>query len=66
MFLLIQFILLVLLFSIQSAVLDGFSVARILPDLALIYVVYCGIFFHGSRGVYNVIKCHNKFFHFCF
>ena len=50
MFLLIQFILLVLLFSIQSAVLGGFSVAGIVPDLALIYVVYCGIFFPGSRG----------------
>lgn len=50
MFLFIQFILLVLLFSVQTAVLDGFSVAGIMPDLALIYVVYCGIFFHGTRG----------------
>ena len=50
MFLLIQSILLILLFSIQSSVLDGFSIAEVMPDLALIYVVYCGIFFQGSRG----------------
>lgn len=51
MFILIQFVFLVSLFSIQTTVLDFFTIAGVMPDLALIFVVYCGIYFQGSRGI---------------
>jgi len=51
MFFLIQFLILVVLFSVQTTLLENFSIAGVTPDLALIFVVFCGIHFKGSRGV---------------
>lgn len=51
MFILIQSLVLLLLFSIQTTWLDSLSVAGVRPDLALIFVVYCGFYFRGNHGV---------------
>lgn len=51
MFFLIQFLILVVLFSTQTTFLENFSIVGITPDLALIFVVYCGIHFKGIRGI---------------
>jgi rod shape-determining protein MreD len=51
MFFLIQFFILVVLFSTQTTFLGNFSIVGITPDLALIFVVYCSIHFKGSRGI---------------
>ena len=51
MFVLTQFLILVVLFSAQTTFLEKFSIVGITPDLALIFVVYCGIHFKGIRGI---------------
>ena len=51
MLLLILIIYLVLVFSIQTSILGLVSVAGVTPDLALIFVVYCGIHFQRNAGV---------------
>lgn len=51
MFFLIQFILLVVLFSTQITLLEKFAFAGITPDLALIYVIFCAIHFQDNRGI---------------
>jgi rod shape-determining protein MreD len=48
---LIQFIIILVLFSIQTTFLENFSIAGVNPDLILIFVVYCGIHLRGSRGI---------------
>ena len=49
-FLIIIFIL-VLLFSIQTTLLELFSIGNVTPDLALILVVYCGMHFKNNGGI---------------
>ena len=44
-------LILVLLFSIQTTFLQLFSLWDVIPDLALIFVVYCGINFQKNGGV---------------
>lgn len=44
-------IFLILLFAVQTTVLDLFSFAGVTPDLALIFALYCGIYFQGNTGV---------------
>ena len=44
-------LLLVILFSIQSTFLELFSLGGVVPDLALIFVVYCGIHFQKNGGI---------------
>lgn len=44
------FIFVIMLFAIQTTLLDLFSVWGIKPDLALIFVVYCGINFKKNGG----------------
>lgn len=44
-------IFLIILFSIQTTVLGLFSIAGVTPDLALIFALYCGIYFQGNTGV---------------
>ena len=44
-------LLLVLLFSIQTTFLEFFSLGGVVPDLALIFVVYCGIHFQKNGGI---------------
>ena len=51
MFLLIQSSVLLLLFILQTAFLEPFSLAGVCPDLALIFVIYCGFNFRGNYGV---------------
>lgn len=51
MFVLTQFLILVVLFSAQTTFLEKFSIVGITPDLVLIFVVYCGIHFKGIRGI---------------
>ncbi|GJL77721.1 MAG: rod shape-determining protein MreD [Nitrospinaceae bacterium] len=48
---LIQFIILLVLFSAQTTILENISIAGVTPDLILIFVVFCGINMHGGRGV---------------
>ncbi|MFQ5673451.1 MAG: rod shape-determining protein MreD [Nitrospinales bacterium] len=42
---------LILLFAVQTTWLGLFSVAGVTPDLALIFALYCGIYFQGNTGV---------------
>ena len=51
MYFLIQIIIILALFAVQTTFLENFSFAGVTPDLALIYVVYCGIHFQGGRGI---------------
>ena len=39
------------LFSVQTTLLDIFSLGGVTPDLALIFVVYCGVHFQRNGGV---------------
>jgi rod shape-determining protein MreD len=49
--LLIFVLVLVLLFAVQTTFLELFSVGGVMPDLALIFVVYCGIHFLRNGGI---------------
>jgi rod shape-determining protein MreD len=51
MFVLIQVLILVVLFSAQTTFLGKFSIAGVTPDLAMIFVVFCAIHFKGIRGI---------------
>ena len=42
---------LILLFAVQTTFLGLFSVGDVSPDLALIFVVYCGIHFQRNGGI---------------
>ena len=46
-----QTVLVTILFSIQTTWLGLFSVAGVVPDLALIWVVYCGVRFSKNIGI---------------
>lgn len=52
MFILVHCILVLFLFSVQTTWLRHLSLAGVTPDLALIFVVYCGIHFKGARGIW--------------
>ncbi len=39
------------LFSVQTTLLDIFSLGGVTPDLALIFVVYCGVHFQRNGGI---------------
>ena len=43
--------ILVLLFSIQTTLLELFFLGNVTPDLALISVVYCGMHFKNNDGI---------------
>lgn len=43
-------VFLILLFAVQTTVLGLFSFAGVTPDLALIFALYCGIYFQGNTG----------------
>ena len=51
MLILIFFIYLVLIFSLQTTLLDLFSIGGITPDLALILTVYCATLLRGNGGI---------------
>ena len=44
-----QLLIVIILFSIQTTWLGMFSIGGVVPDLALIWVVYCGV--HCSRTI---------------
>ena len=46
-----QTIIVIILFSIQTTWLSLFSVGGVVPDLALIWVVYCGVRFSKNIGI---------------
>ena len=46
-----QTLIILILFSIQTTWLDLFSVGGVVPDLALIWVVYCGVRFSKNIGI---------------
>ena len=46
-----QILIVVILFSIQTTWLEMFSVGGVIPDLALIWVVYCGVHCSRSMGI---------------
>jgi len=48
---LIIFLVLIILFSVQTTFLGLFSLGGVAPDLALIFVVYCGIHFQKNGGI---------------
>ena len=39
------------LFSVQTTLLDIFSLGGVTPDLALIFAVYCGVHFQRNGGI---------------
>ena len=39
------------LFSVQTTILEIFSLGGVTPDLALIFVVYCGVHFQRNGGI---------------
>lgn len=49
MYYFVQILIVVILFSIQTTWLEMFSVGGVIPDLALIWVVYCCV--HCSRAM---------------
>ena len=46
-----QTLIIIILFSIQTTWLGLFSVGGVVPDLALIWVVYCGVRFSKNIGI---------------
>ena len=46
-----QILIVVILFSIQTTWLEIFSIGGVVPDLALIWVVYCGVHCSRSMGI---------------
>ena len=51
MYYIAQILIVIILFSIQTTWLGLFSVGGVVPDLALIWVVYCGVRFSKTIGV---------------
>lgn len=47
----LSILFLIFIFSFQTTFLELFSIGGVVPDLALIIAVYCGIFFRGTTGV---------------
>ena len=51
MYYLAQILIVLILFSIQTTWLGMFSVGGVVPDLALIWVVYCAVHYSKTMGV---------------
>ena len=51
MYYLAQILIVLILFSIQTTWLGMFSVGGVVPDLALIWVVYCAVHCSRTMGV---------------
>ena len=51
MYYFVQILIVIILFSIQTTWLEMFSVGGVIPDLALIWVVYCGVHCSRSMGI---------------
>ena len=46
-----QILIVIILFTIQTTWLEMFSIVGVVPDLALIWVVYCGVHFSKTMGI---------------
>jgi rod shape-determining protein MreD len=46
-----QILIVIIIFSIQTTWLGIFSIGGVIPDLALIWVVYCGVHCSGNMGI---------------
>ena len=46
-----QILIVIILFAIQTTWLEMFSIVGVVPDLALIWVVYCGVHFSKTMGI---------------
>ncbi len=46
-----QILIVITLFSIQTTWLEMFSIGGVVPDLALIWVVYCGVHYSRTMGI---------------
>ena len=51
MYYLAQILIVLILFSIQTTWLGMFSIGGVVPDLALIWVVYCAVHFSRTMGI---------------
>lgn len=51
MYYIAQILIVILLFSIQTTWLAMFSIGGVIPDLALIWVVYCGAHYSRALGI---------------
>ena len=50
-----QILIVIILFSIQTTWLGIFSIGGVIPDLALIWVVYCGVHYSRTMGIVSGI-----------
>ena len=50
-----QILIVIILFSIQTTWLGMFSIGGVIPDLALIWVVYCGVYYSRTIGIGSAI-----------
>jgi rod shape-determining protein MreD len=50
-----QILIVIILFSIQTTWLGIFSIGGVIPDLVLIWVVYCGVYCSRTMGVGSAI-----------
>ena len=46
-----QILIVIILFSIQTTWLGMFSIGGVIPDLTLIWVVYCGVHYSRTMGI---------------
>jgi rod shape-determining protein MreD len=46
-----QILIVIILFSIQTTLLEIFSIGGVIPDLALIWVVYCAVHCSRTMGI---------------
>jgi rod shape-determining protein MreD len=51
MYYFVQILIVIILFSIQTTWLEKFSIGGVIPDLALIWVVYCGVHYSRTMGI---------------
>ena len=55
MYYFIQILIIIILFSIQTTLLGMLSIGGVIPDLALIWVVYCGVHCTRTMGIGSCI-----------
>ena len=51
MYYIAQILIVILLFSIQTTWLGMFSIGGVIPDLALIWVVFCAVHYSRTIGI---------------
>ena len=51
MYYFVQILIVIILFSVQTTWLGKFSIGGVIPDLVLIWVVYCGVNYSRTIGI---------------